>query len=233
MFRTYHVFSIFIVILISIATEGDRNIPLEWNRRPIVGQSGWCLATPTYSKHFTNTANALKGIEEKAVDQVRMHVIVTNPSEASQWRQLASTKNLPSHTLLDLASLTRLTENELESSISNVTTSHNCHLGKGLERYWGHLKKMFAVDYLTRHQCELVWVFDAESRPFRAFSFKEIFNVEEKKRYIFVDDPEYSRRLPLRGKASVKSCTDIASIVIGKEVSPRVARMSLRENDFW
>lgn len=87
------------------------------------------------------------------------------------------------------------------------------------------------IDFVFEHHgCELVWVFDAESRPLRRFRFEEIFTLFGT---ILLDDPNDPSRIPFRGKVLSPACLERATAVHNTPLSAAMSQLGVRENDFW
>jgi hypothetical protein len=202
-----------------------------WSDRPAAERS-WCLATPTYSKHFTHTIKALEDIHAYAADTVAIFVVATDTSEAASFYELArKSKEMPVFELLNLVRLAKLPLKTLQKIVASSEVEHTCHLGTGSDRQWGHLKKMVALNHLfQRGTCKLIWEFDAESRPMRNFGFREIFS---RHGTILVSNTSEVHNVFFRGKPQTAACIQRATNVHGLLLSSRTTDLSLRENDFW
>jgi hypothetical protein len=196
------------------------------------------------------------------------HVTKYNEQQRRHGADDAAPTLLPPHTVLSLAAASRPPEASrplppthaltnysvaaLREMVAATPLATGCHMGGGRERQWGHLKKLTALQLLTRPPspvCEVIWQFDAESRPLRRrFSFREVFTLLGK--ILVAGGSGTGARYGLRGSGfTPPACMEAAARVHGvrpaasssSSISRRRSNfdnnnpmlLGLRENDFW
>ncbi len=106
--------------------------------------NSWCVVTPTYKDHFSNTVKAISALFKMAFDTVRIFVVVTDQAEVISFNNHVSREKtlMPNFSILNLAALLRLNSSDVTAMVERTPVDVRCSFGGGSKHQWGHLKKM-------------------------------------------------------------------------------------------
>jgi len=181
-----------------------------------------CALAPVFSKHFSALAVRLLMTNALANDEIPFHYIVFSTAKdvddfCSAYRQVCHLTWFKPLKLSELIGLHKLQKLESfvdahgDKKLSQIGVTGTCT--RFASSYIQHLKKHLGVASLLG-KCKTVWVTDAETVPFRGFSFKDLVSRTDLHSKYLISSWFHSRHncsAPLHHMGTDYACSEITT----------------------